>query len=416
MLWRPNADFGKNAVLMMRWLRTILPAMLLATACGGGGGGNDTPQPPAGNNPPAPPIQGTNAPFQPPAYSGSHAVGVISFHWTDPAREETLTAAGGDQRELMVQLFYPADTAGAPAVPVIRDRHWQTLATEEAVAGRVLRRSNYDGVSWPASASPAPAAAPALLPVVVFSHGGGGAVERNLFLIGELASNGYVVAAINHSYHADFVIFPDNRVAANLGFGLDNDGTISLAEAALLADAQVLWATDQIFVLEQLLALHQDPGGAFENRLDLSRLTAAGFSLGGAAAFEAASRDARIVAVVDIDGTIWPSGDPGILVPFLWVQSGAGAQLEVFDRVMADGYAAMFDGAIAHLAFEDIPLFWRWDFPALHPYGSKDSLEALRATSELMRQFLGKYLDGDAAPALDDPMQTPEGTRIVRFP
>jgi dienelactone hydrolase len=251
---------------------------------------------------------------------------------------------------------------------------------------------------------------------VVFSHGGGGAIERNLFLIGDLASNGYVVAAVNHTYHADFVEFPDGRVALGQGFGLDGDGVISPAEADLLADAQVLWATDQQFVVDQLLALSQQPGGAFENRLDLARLAAAGYSFGGAAAFEAASRDARITAVVDLDGTLWPTGDPGIAVPFLWVQSGGGAQLEVFDRVNADGYAALFDGAVTHGVFDDLSLFWRSDFPGLHPFGPLDSLAALRSSSLLARQFLAKHQDGAAAPALDDPSQAPAGTRVVHFP
>jgi dienelactone hydrolase len=407
--------FVGHAAAPMRLLRAIVPAAVLAAACGGGGGGG-APQPPPGGNPPPPPIQGTNAAFQPPAFSGPLPVGTTSFHWIDASRDETLTPAAGDQRELVVRLFYPADAAGAPATPVVRDRHWQTLANEQAVAGHVLRRSNYDGVNWPIAAAAPIAAAPARYPVVVFSHGGGGAVEKNLFLIGELASHGYVVAAINHSYHADFVVFPDDRVAENLGFGLDDDPAISPAEAALLADAQVLWATDQIFVVDQLLALDQDPGGDFEGRLDLTRLAAAGFSLGGAASYEAASRDARITAVIDIDGSIWPSGDPGILVSMLWLQNGGGDQFDVFGRVMADGYAALFDGAIEHLVFEDLSLFWRWDFPDLHPYGTRDSLDALRATAELARQFLAKYLDGAAAPALDDPMQALPGIRVRRFP
>jgi dienelactone hydrolase len=409
MNWRRCID---NAAGSLRRLGAIVPAAVLAVSCSGGG--DSTPQPPPAGNPPAP-VQGTDAAFEPPDFSGPHPVGVASFHWTDANRDETLTALVGDSRELMVHLFYPAEAAGAPSVPVVRDRHWQTLASQQAVAGHVLRRSNYDGVRWQIADAPAVAAAPAALPVVVFSHGGGAAVEKNLFLIGELASHGYLVAAINHSYHADFVVFPDNRVAEDVGFGLDADGTISPAEADLLADAQVLWAADQVFVLDQLLALHQDPGGAFEGRLDFTRLAASGFSFGGAASFEAASRDARIAAVVDLDGSIWPSGDPGILVPMLWVQHGAGDQLEVFDRVFADGYAALFDGAVVHVAFEDPALYWRWDFPDLHPFGSMDSLEALRATSELVRQFLAKYLDGAAAPALDDPMQALPGIRVRRF-
>jgi hypothetical protein len=212
------------------------------------------------------------------------------------------------------------------------------------------------------------------------------------------------------------VEFPDGRIAGFLGFGLDGDGTISAAEAELLAEAQVLWAADQRFVVDQLLTLDQEPGGAFEGRLDLTRLAATGYSFGGAAAFEAASRDARITAVVNLDGTVWPSGDPAIMVPLLWVQSGGGMQLDLFDRVNAEGYAALFDGRVTHGVFEDPSLFWRWDFPALHPFGPLDSLAALRASAELMRQVLAKYQDGSAAPALDDPAQAPAGVRVLRFP
>lgn len=392
--------------------RSIIFAIsLVLVACGGGGG--------TGNSPPGGGTAitlGADEQFSPPPFSGAHRVGTRAFHWEDQLREELVTSALGDNRELMVHLFYPTDVNnGDFRTPIVRDRHWNTLSTEQVVTGHVLRRSNYDGVFWPFEHEPAISAAEASYPVIIFSHGGGGAVERNLFWIGELASRGFVVAAINHTYVTDFVSFPDGRLITGRGFGLDNDPAITPAEEAILADAQDLWSDDQIFVLEQLISLDQDPLSGFAGRLDLNRVAAAGFSFGGASAYEAASKDPRIRAVIDGDGTIWQPAGVNIAVPLLFVQSGGGGQLAIFDQVNADGYAALFDGSVTHLAFEDLSLWWRWDFPALNPYGSRGGEDALRSIGLVTGDFLRKYLDGDLAPSLDDPLQTPDGVRIMTF-
>jgi predicted dienelactone hydrolase len=53
-----------------------------------------------------------------PAPTGPYAIGRVSFHWMDNAREELETKAAGDKRELMVHIFYPraASVTGQPAV------------------------------------------------------------------------------------------------------------------------------------------------------------------------------------------------------------------------------------------------------------------------------------------------------------
>lgn len=391
---------------------TVYILTLLLVACGGGGGG-------PGNNPPGggtPITFGVDQKFSPPAFTGAHRVGTMAFHWEDLQREEMITSASGDNRELMVHLFYPTDAiAGDFRTPIVRDRHWNTLSNEQVVSGHVLRRSNYDGVFWPFEHEPAISVADAAYAVIIFSHGGGGAIERNLFLIGELASRGFVVAAINHTYFTDFVSFPDGRLITGRGFGLDSDPAITPAEEALLADAQDLWSDDQLFVLEQLIGLNQDPAMGFFGRLDLNNVVAGGFSFGGASAYEAASKDPRIRAVVEGDGTIWQPAGLNIAVPMLFVQSGTGAQFSIFSQVNADGYAGLFDNGVTHLGIEDQSLWWRWDFPTLNPYGPQGGEEALRTIGLLAGEFLRKYLDGDPAPSLDDPLQTPAGVRIRVF-
>ena len=138
-------------------------------------------------------------------------------------------------------------------------------------------------------------------------------------------------------------------------------------------------------------------------------------SFGGASAYEAASKDPRIRAVVEGDGTIWQPAGLNIAVPLLFVQSGVGAQLSIFSQVNADGYAVLFDDGVTHLGIEDQSLWWRWDFPALNPFGPRGGEDALRSIGLVSGEFLRKYLDGVPAPSLDDPLQTPDGVRIRIF-
>ena len=49
-------------------------------------------------------------------------------------------------------------------------------------------------------------------PVLIFSHGFGGLPELNTIQAEELASQGYVVVALNHTYDSIVNVFPDGRI------------------------------------------------------------------------------------------------------------------------------------------------------------------------------------------------------------
>jgi len=100
----------------------------------------------------------------------------------------------------------------------------------------------------------------------------------------------------------------------------------------------------------------------------------------------------------------------------LFIQSGTGSQLSIFNRAQADGYAALFDGAITHLAFEDLALLWGWDFPGNTAFGILASEMGIRKSAEVTAVFQHKYLDGDPAPSLDDPTLVDPLIRVVRVP
>src|SRR5690606_18484258 len=62
--------------------------------------------------------------FQFPQPSGPHAIGTVTYHWTDNERPEVFTAATNDARELVVQIWYPAvEAPSAPRVPYMQDAH-----------------------------------------------------------------------------------------------------------------------------------------------------------------------------------------------------------------------------------------------------------------------------------------------------
>lgn len=61
--------------------------------------------------------------FALPEPTGSYAIGNLSYHLVDRRREETYTDDKGDHRELMITVWYPADTdtaASRPASPIRR--------------------------------------------------------------------------------------------------------------------------------------------------------------------------------------------------------------------------------------------------------------------------------------------------------
>jgi len=57
-----------------------------------------------------------------PTPTGPYGIGTVTYHWVDADRPEVFTADSADRRELMVQVWYPAEgDASAPHAPWIAD-------------------------------------------------------------------------------------------------------------------------------------------------------------------------------------------------------------------------------------------------------------------------------------------------------
>ncbi|GAA1073156.1 hydrolase [Kitasatospora arboriphila] len=259
-----------------------------------------------------------------PAPSGPYPVGTVSLHLVDPARPEPWTGSG--PREVMVTVRYPARDAGHyPTAP-------QMPAAAAAVFETMYRNGGglpMDRVAWAQTRTHAHEGAPADLrggprPVVLYSPGGGDPAAFGTTLGDDLASRGYVVVTVDHTYEAPAVEFPGGRVAASrmdaeVAAVQDPDPVKAEAKlTALLRKLVDVRVADTRFVLDQVGALAAGRNPDAEHRrlpqglgavLDPGRIGMFGQSAGGFTALQTMHDDPRIAAGENLDGVIGYVGD-----------------------------------------------------------------------------------------------------------
>ena len=202
-----------------------------------------------------------------PETTGPYEVGVVTRHLIDESRDETFTPDDpNDKRELMVDIWYPAEVpegaepglympdadvfipVAAPVWPAIPDAYWNCVAL---LVGNAIESAPLAGFFN-------------RYPLVIYSHGHVGASRwGNPHLCEELASHGYIVVGINHTYNSAAVRFPDGRVALTKATGRsDWPSFISLH------------IEDVRFVLDELERINAEDtlDGKFTGRIDLSAL------------------------------------------------------------------------------------------------------------------------------------------------
>jgi dienelactone hydrolase len=177
---------------------------------------------------------------EPLATTGADEVGTVNYTYTDPSRIETFTNTGAN-RKLNVELWYP-----------------------RAAEGRY--------------------------PFIVFSHGSTGVRTSNLSMYRELASHGYVVASIDHTYHALFTTSVEGATTMiNMGYLQElqaEDARANRQQSFELYQKWMKLRTDDInFVIDHVLAQAKEPDAEPVYKLvDAKHIGVAGHSLGGSAA------------------------------------------------------------------------------------------------------------------------------------
>jgi predicted dienelactone hydrolase len=230
--------------------------------------------------------------FSLPKPTGPYQVGTRIQYMRDDNRREEAAPEAARNRELMVQVWYPSIPSSNT---LARYRQW----------GNTKLRHSYQAVLRTNSRVDAPVAEQnSPFPVLLFGHGWGGTRVQNTFLAEDLASHGYVVVAIDHTYNASRVAFPDGRVIDEIpGSPIIELGTMSPEGTEAFWNRELAkWTADQIFVLNRLQAEDQNPASIWYRHLNMSLVGAFGHSFGGSAALRVCNVDPRVKSAINMDG------------------------------------------------------------------------------------------------------------------
>ncbi|MEU2106514.1 dienelactone hydrolase family protein [Nocardia sp. NPDC019255] len=359
-----------------------------------------------------------------PAMTGPHGVGNRRLFLTDTARTDPITGSG--QRKVSVTAWYPTPSTGAVARYLSNvDSYDETMALnlvnglENAGCSKqfwtgAIKCGGFFGNVDPnttmfgnirardtrAVKDAAVSTDLGALPTVVFSPGFGIPGNHASILAQELASHGYLVMTLSHTYES---------IVTELSTGvvLQNGGAVSNQWQKVLTAR----LGDVNFVINQLGSLPNGIG----NQADLSKVACVGHSYGGYTALEQSYHDPRVKAVAVLDGTAGYDGtenhaqNNGVQVPVMllsgdidlgdnYLVGGEHASWATY-RNTAHGPLHMLEVAgTKHYAFTDVGLL---TVQTASLNGSINPARAMTIHTTFTRVFLDQYLKGIPTTLLD---------------
>lgn len=332
-----------------------------------------------------------------PKPTGSQPVGTTSLYLKDTSRADPWVPTV-KARELMVSLWYPATSPGRRRAQYMTPKESELLLKDAQITE--LPFDVFSKVRTNAFSDAKPAGRKRGLPLVVLSPGFKKPRSTLTALAEDLASRGYVVAGIDHTYESVATTFPDGRVTTCVPCEGDHDQT-------LFTKLSKSRAADVSFVLDQLSGPHPKWKGA--SLIDPSRIAMAGHSAGGASTIAAMVKDSRLRAGIDIDGTT-PVGILGgeLSRPFMFLGKpatytpGAGGPADTWERdwKFLTGWKRwlLLTGAV-HDSFTDIiPLA---DQLGVDGGAELPGVRSLEITRTYVRAFFDLHLLKKPQPLLD---------------
>jgi hypothetical protein len=352
-----------------------------------------------------------------PAPRGPNAVGRMTFALTDSSRRDPWSSDTAERRVVLVKAWYPAATDTGPRAPYLENA--SRLPGSFAFGERWLVKHLGTHAAFDA---PAATGGPRWS-VLLFSPGANTPPDYYAGLIEELASIGYLVLAMDHSYEGRGQVLPNGRV-----LDVESERQRPTTGGAVVTDFTRkrldVRAGDASFLLDAMQrgAIPR----ALLDRTDLTRVGALGHSLGGLAAEEICRRDRRVRACANIDGLVralpglptspgspvaWPHpllyvGKPIPATRGVSVDSGWAAVRRMI-ATGGGGYDVLMEG-VSHDAFTDSPFME----PTVRPVARRGHLRAVR---DVTVAFFDKTLRNLPAPILDDTAAVhPANVRVHR--
>jgi predicted dienelactone hydrolase len=357
-----------------------------------------------------------------PKPSGTYSVGTMRMSFADQSRKGIFTKDPEEYRELAVQVWYPSTDAFQGKQPL---RYIPNRTVSKYIAKRLgipnifgkltqVRTNSYLNARLAAGVDK--------YPVILFSVGYGGIGAENTIQMEELASHGYVVFSISHTYEDIASIFPDGKIVY-----FNPEQMKSFMDELMAVGKQIkankpqntvkygveysktayksvhIWSDDTSFVADQIEKLaNGEIRSIFANRLDIANMGVFGHSFGGATAGQVCITDNLFKAFINMDGT--PFGDiinTQVKQPFMIIHADRKeTPLTAGYSTEQKNYMVVYIKGTTHSNFMDFSLLFP-SFRYIGMFGKIDGKRNMRIVNDYVLSFFNKYLKGMAEPLID---------------
>jgi len=308
------------------------------------------------------------------AATGEHQVLTQTYTYTDEKRVESYSGTG-EKRKLNVQFWYPDKL----------DRKY---------------------------------------PLIVFSHGGLGVKSSNESLYNELASHGYIVCSVDHTYQSFFTTDEDGDVTwIDLGYLQElfaEDPRLDIEQSHEYYQKWIKIRTDDInFVVDYIIReAENNTSDILYQFVDIKEIGVIGHSLGGSAALGVGRMRDDVSAIIalespflyDIEGVkddqfvfadqVYPVPVLNVYSDSAWSILGERPQYAANYKMLSDTDASTFNvhiSGVGHLALTDFaltsPLLTR--ILDRKNATTEETVYGLKTINKVCLDFFNRYLKGN---------------------
>ncbi|MDG2451062.1 MAG: hypothetical protein P8M34_15545 [Saprospiraceae bacterium] len=355
--------------------------------------------------------------FELPEPRGSYNVGTKLIH-VQTERDEIITKDPNDKRELLYKIWYPSESD----VSSLKSEKYVDKGSRAGFAmkyGLPPETMDYLDHIKTYAYSDIPVANGSF-PLLIFSHGYGSKATGYYAFLTELASQGYVIINMNHTYESLGATFPDGRIKYfdyNFQREISSGGMeamkplIEAFKNKLVFDKRHpivrkavkefyesksvdRWAEDISTTID--IVFEWNKKGFLKNKLELDQLAVMGHSNGGGAAGMVAAKDSRVKAGVNLDGITWGNLIDTIYnIPFLYVSADWPAEHEdinshIYINKSTDYFYESKLLKSGHPNFMDIPFMI--PIQSVAGTGDIDPYLGMEIVTKLVTTFFDKHL------------------------
>ena len=297
--------------------------------------------------------------------TGGYSIGTQRFFFVDSSRTNWyLDGYDKEYRKIMSQVWYPAIINSS-------SKKSKYIDNREALT-ETIKLQGYDVPSFLSSQvgsiscnswEDATPVSNTIFPIIIFSHGHGGLRTQNTNQVEELVSHGYIVIAIDHTFDAGFIQFPDGEIAYSLTARPNDQPLIETPEQFY---TRFSYRVDDVnFILNQIDVFDRYDNEIF-SIMDKDNIGIFGHSFGGMTAFYSGYHNPKIKSCFALDGWFKPMPDTlitkNINKPIFHLGQNNKGEIKYWHELNYEKLESIMDNNSSFSVIIDIPGSYHFDY------------------------------------------------------